>query len=143
MIFTASALAVAAAFAGAAFYVNAAEQPARLTLDDRALLTEWKPSYERGALMQASLALIACGLGVAGWLIEREALAALGAALILAPWPVTLFIIMPTNNRLKATPAESAGPDTRALVRKWGRLHAIRTGLGIAASIVFVLAIVL
>jgi uncharacterized membrane protein len=143
MIFTASALAVAAAFAGAAFYVNTAEQPARLTLDDRALLTEWKPSYERGALMQASLALIACVLGIAGWLIEHETLAAMGAALILAPWPVTLFVIMPTNNRLKATPIESAGPETRALVHKWGRLHTIRTGLGIAASAVFLLAIVL
>jgi hypothetical protein len=142
MLFTASALAVAAAFAGAAFYVNAAEQPARLTLDDRALLTEWKPSYERGAVMQASLALISCGLGVAGWLVEREVLSALGAALILAPWPVTLFIIMPTNNRLKATPLENAGPETRALVRKWGGLHAIRTSLGIAASIAFLLAIV-
>src|ERR1700685_4102076 len=73
MMFGLVALIAAAAFTGAAFYVNVAEQPARLSLEDRALLTEWKPSYKRGAAMQAPLALVGFLLAVIAWWQTSEA----------------------------------------------------------------------
>ena len=131
------ALAAAAAFAGAAFYVNVAEQPARLELDDRALLAEWKPSYARGAMMQATLALVAGILGLAAWWLSGDWRWIVGAVLILAPWPYTLMVIKPTNDALHAIAIEAADATSRGLVEKWGGLHAGRTTLGIAAVAAF------
>jgi hypothetical protein len=134
------ALVLAAMFTGAAIYVNVAEQPARLGLEDRPLLAEFKPSYKHGFAMQAPLAAISGVLGVAAYFSNQDWRWLLGAALILANWPYTVFGILPTNKKLTATPIESAGVGTRRLVEAWGRLHAVRSTLGLAATLTFLWA---
>jgi hypothetical protein len=134
------ALIAAAAFTGAAFYVNVAEQPARLSLDDRALLAEWKPSYKRGAAMQAPLALLGCLFGIIAWSQTSHPGFLIGGIAILVPWPWTLLAIKPVNDALLATEIDQAGPPTRALVVKWGALHGMRTALGALATIAFLWA---
>ena len=135
------ALTNAALFTGAAIYVGAVEQPARLGLDDRALLTEWKPSYKRGFAMQASLAMAGFFLGVIAWWQTSDLLSLVGALLMLAPWPWTLLVIKPTNDALLATRPADAGPQTRALIVKWGKLHMVRAALGALATLAFLVAV--
>jgi hypothetical protein len=134
------ALICAAIFTGAALYVNVAEQPARLLLDDRALLTEWKPSYKRGAAMQAPLALVGCLLGLLAWWQASHVGFLFGAAAIVAPWPWTLLAIKPVNDALLETAPDAAGPATRMLVLRWGALHGVRTALGALATVTFLWA---
>jgi hypothetical protein len=141
MFFGQLALIVAAVFTGAATYINVAEQPARLLLDDRAVLTEWKPAYKRGFAMQAPLAMIGFLLGMAAWWLTGNWRWALGAVLIVANWPYTLFVMMPTNNQLMAMNAASPSDQTRGLLEGWGRLHAGRSALGALATLTFLWAL--
>lgn len=135
------AVTVAALFTGAAFYVSFAEQPARLALDDRALLAQWKPSYKRGFAMQAPLAIIGFVLGVAAWRFTGRVMFLMGGVFLLANWPWTIFGILPTNKVLMATELDAASSQTRALLMKWNRLHSVRTILGSLAILALLLAL--
>jgi hypothetical protein len=134
------ALVTAAIFTGAAIYVNVAEQPARLCLDDKALLAQWKPSYTRGFSMQASLALASALFGLLAFWWTRDWRWLLGALLIFANWPYTLLVILPVNKRLQATPVAAANEETRNMIETWGMLHAGRSALGLAATLVYLWA---
>jgi hypothetical protein len=135
------ALALAGAFAGAAYYVNEAEQPARMALNDASLLAQWKRSYARAVTMQAGLAALSGGFGLVVWWDTGDWRWLVAALLILANWPYTLLVIKPINDRLNAVADKDAGAGSRALIEKWGRLHAIRTALGILATGVYVWAL--
>ncbi len=91
--------------------------------------------------MQGTLALVGSLLGVLAWLASEDWLWLLGGALLVANWPYTLLVILPLNNRLMAAAAESAGPETRASIVRWGGLHWVRSALGAAATLVFIWAI--
>jgi Domain of unknown function (DUF1772) len=134
------ALTVAAVFIGAAIYINIAEQPARLQLDDSSLLVEWKLAYRRGYMMQASLAIVGGFFGVVAFFSTLEWRWLLGALVLLANWPYTIFVIMPTNRRLIDTPAEAATAETHRMIWRWGILHVGRSALGLVATLVFLWA---
>ncbi|HUB63955.1 MAG TPA: DUF1772 domain-containing protein [Methylocella sp.] len=134
------ALVIAALFTGAALYINVVEQPARLGLDDRALLAEWKPAYQRGFAMQAPLAMIGFLLGVMAACGNMDWRWLTGAFLLFANWPFTLIAILPTNRLLSEIKPLQVGQQSRELIIKWGRLHAIRSLLGAAATALYLWA---
>ena len=125
----------AAIFAGAAVYINLVEHPARLGLDTAAAVAQWAPSYQRATLMQAPLAVIATLAGLGAWLLGGGVIWLMAAVLIGAVVPFTFIGIMPTNHELLAPARDRASAETRMLLQKWGRLHGVRSVLGILATV--------
>jgi hypothetical protein len=136
------ALVFAALFAGAAFYINFAEQPARLNLEPKQLLKQWAPSYKSGFIMQSTLAVLSGLAGIYTYTQTQDWRWIIGAVLILANWPYTLLVIMPTNKKLLATNEADINENTVQLIRHWGKLHAVRTILGLSATGFFIWALI-
>jgi hypothetical protein len=134
---TSLALIAAAMFTGAAFYVSVGEQPARLKLDHRSALLQWQPAYRSGYAMQGPLAAIAFALGVVAWWDVGGWQWLAGALVMIANWPYTLLVMAPLNNRLMAMTEANAGDASTEMIRRWGRLHAVRTVLGVIGTALF------
>ena len=128
-------------FAGAAIYINLVEHPARMGCDTKTAATVWAPSYKRATVMQAPLAIISFLAGVGAWLLGGGLLWLIGAVLIGLVVPFTFIAVMPTNHQLLAPGRDLSSAETRSLLEKWGRLHAVRSVLSFLASIVYLVSI--
>src|SRR5512138_763782 len=117
-------------FAGAALYVSLVEHPARLECGTAPAIAEFRPSYRRGAVMQASLAAAGALAGVADWARGHGSLPLVAGLLMAAVIAFTLVAIRPTNNRLLDPTRDPGSAETAALLARWGRLHAARTLAG-------------
>jgi len=124
-----------ALFAGVALYINIAEHPARMRLDTSNAARQWAPSYQRATRMQAPLALIGFFAGAGAWLMSGGLAWLVAAVLIGAVVPFTFIAIMPTNHQLPAPERDPGSSETRALLEKWSRLHAVRSALGLLAAV--------
>ena len=131
-----------ALFAGASIYINFVEHPARMGCDTKTAVTVWAPSYKRATVMQASLAITGFLSGLAVWLLGADIMWLVGAVFIGLVVPFTFIAIMPTNRQLLAPDRDLASSETRALLEKWGKLHAVRSVLSLIASIVYIALLV-
>jgi anthrone oxygenase-like protein len=90
--------------------------------------------------MQASLTVAGGFFGLVACIATLDWRWLLGAVVLVANWPYTMFVIMPINRRLMDTPAEAATAETRRMISRWGLLHAGRSDLGLIATLVFLWA---
>jgi len=128
-------------FTGAAAYVTLVEHPARLSCGTTVAVTQWRPSYRRATVMQASLAASTLALSFATWWMSGRAAWLVGGIVIGAVIPFTLLVMLPTNRRLADTSLDTSSSEAAALLQRWGRLHAVRTLCGAAAFIVLLIAL--
>ena len=140
LVFTFAATFCAALFAGAALYITLVEHPARMECGTALAATQFGPSYCRATVMQASLAALSFLSAVGAWLATSRLAWLLGAILIVAVIPFTLIVILPTNKKLLDPDLDRNSSLARQLLDCWGKLHAVRTLLSLAAFFVFLLA---
>jgi anthrone oxygenase-like protein len=134
------ALAFAAAFAGAAVYVIWVEQPARLALDEEALLSEWTPSDRRGVALLAAFALAAAVAGFIAYFESEDARWVFGALIVISSWPYAFFVMAPLNNQILSLRGKDVAA-ARALVRQWGMVESGFAAIGVLAVAMFLWAL--
>ena len=120
-------------FAGAATYVSLVEHPARLRCSNEIALAQWRPSYQRDKVMQASLAIAGSLLGISAWLSETGRIWLLAGILQGSVVPFTLLVMFPTNRRLEDPALKASSETERGLLVRWGHLHAVRSVLSLVA----------
>jgi hypothetical protein len=107
-------------FAGAAVYVNLVAQPARLSCGVQLAVTEWRPSYKRGTVMQVPLALIGSLSALVSWWFDGGWAWLVGGLLLLLVIPFTLVVMLPTNKRLESKELDLRPEEADRLLRRWG-----------------------
>jgi hypothetical protein len=142
LVFQFIAVLAATLFTGAAIYINVAEHPARMECGTAVAATVFGPSYRRAAVMQAVLALVSTASAIGAWITGAAVAWLTGALLIFAVVPFTLLVIMPTNKKLLDPAIDHSSDSVHRLLQHWGRLHAVRSVLALASSIVFLASLV-
>lgn len=126
-------------FAGAAIYINVVEHPARIERGTDLAVPAFSSSYRRGAAFMGLLLLTGLSCAVAAWVVGAGVWWLVGAGLLLTLFPYTLILVLPINKKLLDSSAEKSSEAASELLARWGRLHMVRSLLGFASFLIFVL----
>ena len=87
--------------------------------------------------MQAPLAAIGSLGALLTWWFDRDLIWLIGGLLLLLIILFTFVAIMPINRRLESQELDLRSAEAGILLRRWGRLHAVRSILSVAAFVLF------
>lgn len=124
-------------FAGASTYVSVAQHPAWVECGPAVALKEFGPSARRAAVLQGATAMIGMLSSAVAWWQGAGAGWLIGGLLLGALVPYTLVILKPTNHRLMDPQLDPGSPEAHGLLARWGRLHAVRTLIGVVVFLGF------
>jgi anthrone oxygenase-like protein len=125
-------------FAGASTYVTVAEHPAWLEVGPTLAVRHFGASARRAAIMQGGLAVVGLVSSAVAWFQGSGVGWLLGGLLLAVMVPFTLVIIVPINRRLLDPRLDGSSGEAADLLSRWGRLHAVRTAVGVTVFVMFV-----
>ena len=126
-------------FAGASIYINLVEHPARMQAGTHVALAEFAPSYHRATVTQVSLASLGFLSALVAWRLRSDARWLVGGGLLVSVIPFTALAILPTNKQLLDPATANDSVLAERLLNRWGRLHAVRSVLSLAALLLFLI----
>ena len=138
--FEALACVCAGLFAGGAWYITLVEHPARVECGSDIAVTVFGPTYRRASRAQATLAALGFAGALQAWWFGSGTAWLVGGILLVAVIPHTLLLVMPVNLELMNPALDKTSPHAARLLRHWGYLHVVRSALGLAAFLIFLLA---
>lgn len=128
-------------WAGAAAYISLVEHPATLQVGVQFATDYFPRMAKRAAPIMMVLAVIGAVAGILAWANSGSLLWLIGGAILAAKLPLTAIFIVPTNRKLLGVNAVKSSAEAAALFARWGRLHALRTVLGLVPFFLFVWAL--
>jgi hypothetical protein len=101
-------------------------------------LVEFAPSYHhRATVTQVSLASAGFLGALVAWILRSDSRWLIGGGLLVSVIPFTALSIIPTNKQLLNSQTATELDLAEILLTRWGRLHAVRSVLGLASLLLF------
>eukprot|EP01024_Parvocaulis_polyphysoides_P042899 TRINITY_DN39159_c0_g1_i4.p1 TRINITY_DN39159_c0_g1~~TRINITY_DN39159_c0_g1_i4.p1 ORF type:complete len:150 (-),score=7.50 TRINITY_DN39159_c0_g1_i4:65-514(-) len=124
-------ISTAGLFAGTALYITLVENPTGIKTGPfgQHYYALWRKSFGKVARIQSCLAAISCFTGITTFVKGACPFQGfLPGVLMGLQIPYTLIFMMRTDNKLLSNDSLSSTPEEKqGLLKKWGRLHLVRT----------------